>query len=105
MNVFFLWLLSVSSVLSVVPSLSLGVLAPWRFYRFLSPRLKQLRGLPQVIDRPLHALPDRQLGLPSQRTDLRRIQEDEGTVADPSALAAGVASLRTDAQLLADPAE
>ena len=59
----------------------------------------------EVLERPDHALADRQRRLPAERADLRAVEEDERAVADPAALAARVDALGRQAEVLADPAD
>src|SRR5262249_17370968 len=63
------------------------------------------RVLLQVPQGAQDPLADRQLRPPAEGAHLAGVQEDEGAVADPAALAAGVAAPRGDPQLSADPAE
>ena len=50
----------------------------------------------QEIDRAFDGLPDRPVRLPAGRTDLGGLQEDEGIVADPAAVAAAVGAFGLD---------
>src|SRR5262245_29398453 len=76
--------------------------------------IKKSRGLPrfqhprvrtQVVERANHRVADAQLLTPTERLQLRGVEEDEGTVADPPAGAAGVVPLWGQTKPFGDPAE
>src|ERR1019366_4949165 len=59
---------------------------------------------PEIIESPDDAIVDRNFRRPAQTSDLRAVEEDERTVTDPTALAAGVRQTRRDAETLRNPA-
>src|SRR5204862_2960918 len=70
-----------------------------------APGLEQPGVGAQVVERAHDALLDCQLRDPAQAPHARAVQEDEGAVADPAALAAPVGEPRRDAEGPGDPAD
>src|SRR5260370_11256004 len=58
-----------------------------------------------IFDRAKHRLLNGQLRPPTQGANARTVQEYEGTVADPAALAARVGKPGTKTEMLANPAD
>src|SRR5262249_25940839 len=69
------------------------------------PPIEEPRMLLEVAQGSDDTLTDGQRGVPSQRTDLRAVEEDEGAVADPSPLASRVRPLGRHAEMLRDPSD
>src|SRR2546425_11775702 len=60
---------------------------------------------PEVVERPDDAFPNGQLRFPAQRSNSRRVEKDEGAVAYPAAVTAGVDSHRIDPKVPTDPTD
>src|SRR5262249_12244910 len=59
----------------------------------------------QILERADDAVTDREPRRPSDRLHLRRLEEDEGAIADPAAIATRVGELRRDSKMSGDPAD